>query len=256
MVFNLKSQAARRRAMLLAVRRQAAYERKLRRQVSGLFAQQGRAAAKAYKATGSPVDAARALATAQAKFKTALSSHYLVVAGDFAQEVFDDLKAAPLGLETKGLQEWFLTFLQNWVRAEAAVQVVNIQETTRKLLRGAIRVGIRQGEGQDGIARLILQRVGDMSRYRARVIARTETHNAAGFGQLEAAKSSGVATHKEWLSAEGVRTRTSHATADGQRREIEDAFDVGGARLYRPGDSTGPAREIINCRCTMTFHTE
>lgn len=253
-MINVRGRAARERALVLALRRQLAHERPLARAVGSVLARQGRAAANIYLATASEADALVALEALRPELERALAAHYQRVTADFGAVVFDALKQAPIALETKGLREWFNVLMYRWIKAEAAAKVTGIQQTTRKLLQAAIRVGVRQGEGQDGVADLIRQRVGDMSAARAGMIARTETHNAANHAQLEAAKGSGVVETKEWLSAEDSRTRPSHALADEQKRGLDEPFDVGGALLQRPGDPSGAAREVINCRCTMLFN--
>ena len=54
---------------------------------------------------------------------------------------------------------------------------------------------------------------------------------------------------RQWISARDANVRPTHAEADGQIRGIDEAFDVGSARLMQPGESGGPPEEVINCRC-------
>ncbi len=55
--------------------------------------------------------------------------------------------------------------------------------------------------------------------------------------------------HKIWQSIIDERTRSSHLTANGQVRLLNNPFSVGGASLQWPADTGGPLGEIINCRC-------
>lgn len=55
-------------------------------------------------------------------------------------------------------------------------------------------------------------------------------------------------------SASDDRTRESHVLANGQVRPMLAPFDVGGSSLMFPGDPTGPAQEVIQCRCTILIH--
>ncbi len=57
------------------------------------------------------------------------------------------------------------------------------------------------------------------------------------------------------MAAEDARTRPDHVAADGQRAGMDDPFTVGGAKLSRPGDPEGPPKQIINCRCIVTYET-
>jgi len=91
---------------------------------------------------------------------------------------------------------------------------------------------------------------------RARTVARTETMAAVNGGAyrsavLDAEERGDVAPFKVWLSTDDTRTRPTHKEADGQRTLLTEPFRVGGAALLYPGDPNGPAREVIQCRCTV-----
>ena len=51
-------------------------------------------------------------------------------------------------------------------------------------------------------------------------------------------------------------SRQGVCQGDGQHRQKDKPFDVGGYPLMFPGDPKGPARETINCYCYMTAMTE
>jgi hypothetical protein len=94
---------------------------------------------------------------------------------------------------------------------------------------------------------------------RARMIARTETAQAVNSATDEAmrpAHAAGIVQQREWLATSDARVRPSHAEADGQRRSMDAAFQVGGADLQYPGDPAGPASEVVNCRCCVLYLTE
>lgn len=74
-----------------------------------------------------------------------------------------------------------------------------------------------------------------------------------------------LSTESNWYVAAGVivhnsthdhRTRHSHQDADGQTVGMQDAFQVGGYDLQYPGDPSGPASQIVNCRCSTTLGVE
>jgi hypothetical protein len=88
------------------------------------------------------------------------------------------------------------------------------------------------------------------------VIARTETIGALNAGRDDAFTAVAEADpdtryEKIWLATDDRRTRTTHNLADGQRVPVGAPFIVGGFPLARPGDPTGPAHEVIQCRCTL-----
>lgn len=92
---------------------------------------------------------------------------------------------------------------------------------------------------------------GPFSMIRAQRIARTMSTAAANGGKLEGWKQSEVAKGKKWRSAGGKRTRKSHRKASGQVVALDKPFKVGNSKLMYPGDPSGEAKEIVNCRCTM-----
>jgi hypothetical protein len=79
-------------------------------------------------------------------------------------------------------------------------------------------------------------------------IARTETTIAMNTATNEAGRESGVLIDKEWVSAGDGNERETHAELNGQRVESNEPFSNG---LMYPGDPSGDASEVINCRCTF-----
>ncbi len=53
---------------------------------------------------------------------------------------------------------------------------------------------------------------------------------------------------KQWDATLDARTRSSHARVDGELRENDEKFSNG---LLYPGDPSGSAAEVINCRCAL-----
>lgn len=91
---------------------------------------------------------------------------------------------------------------------------------------------------------------------RAVTVARTETIGAVNAGvfraaELDAEQRGDPAPFKQWIATEDKRTRPTHNDADKQRTLLREPFIVGGARLMFPGDPTGPAAEVIMCRCSL-----
>lgn len=82
-------------------------------------------------------------------------------------------------------------------------------------------------------------------------IARTEgarVNNATAFEAMKKVKELGIDIVKQWDSTLDKKTRPHHRQLDGQIREIEEYFEVGGHRALYPC-SFGVASEDINCRC-------
>lgn len=84
-------------------------------------------------------------------------------------------------------------------------------------------------------------------------IARTEGHriqNEAALDGQHGAKKKGADIVKQWDSTLDGRTRDEHRECDGQIREIDEPFDVGGEKMQAPGVG-GSARNVCNCRCCL-----
>lgn len=95
---------------------------------------------------------------------------------------------------------------------------------------------------------------------RGETIARTELMRSLHSAQDEAMqqliddeKLSEDMVTRIWDSAEDNATRPDHRDVDGQKRDGEGFFKVGGYKMRYPGDSEfgAPASEIINCRCVV-----
>lgn len=85
---------------------------------------------------------------------------------------------------------------------------------------------------------------------RAKTIARTEGHRIQQTSSRDAqfaAKKKGADVLKQWDAVLDGRTRDSHARVDGEIRELDEKFSNG---LMFPGDPSGSAAEVVNCRCT------
>jgi len=151
-------------------------------------------------------------------------------------------------------------------------QVVNTYFTTRQLILSGITermanrisVLIEQGRADNltlpQIAKMVSDKFLPISRSRAALIARTETHNAAGFSNhsyhLQAQRNLGNKMLKRWVSTGDARTRPTHASANGQTVDIDESFLVGGAEMEFAGDSKGGAKNVVNCRCVIVYVDE
>lgn len=82
-------------------------------------------------------------------------------------------------------------------------------------------------------------------------IARTEGHRiqcAATMDACHKAKEMGADVVKQWDATLDGNTRESHVAVDGEFRELDKPFSNG---LDYPGDPSGGAAEVVNCRCAL-----
>jgi uncharacterized protein with gpF-like domain len=66
----------------------------------------------------------------------------------------------------------------------------------------------------------------------------------------------GVKMLKQWVSAGDLRTRSAHASANGQVVDMDEDFIVGGVPMAYAGDPKGGAKNVINCRCAIIYVDE
>jgi hypothetical protein len=95
----------------------------------------------------------------------------------------------------------------------------------------------------------------DFAIYRAQMIARTEVNGAYNAGNYQSNQALGDMgpVEKYWVATGDDRTRQSHREADGQVRAFDQPFIVGGSEMMYPHDPSGPASEVVNCRCVTAY---
>lgn len=169
-------------------------------------------------------------------------------ARQYATLVQSGVKSA-LGHERKDFETDFETWLQRYLSTVTATQIVRVSDQTREQVRQAVEIAQREGLGPAATARLIRERSRIIGAARALTIARTEVGMVASGANEASLDALTIQRRKRWVAALGERTRDTHRAADGQERAVNEAFDVGNAKLMRPLDPNGPPGEIINCRC-------
>jgi len=148
---------------------------------------------------------------------------------------------------------FFVDLSVEWILQEGLKRSRLIDQTVVDDINNIIEGGIRNGLSIPDISKSIRNSASDLSRFRSNTIAITEVHNASMFASVESAKATGLNLVKEWASTEDSRVRPTHQAADGQQRDMNEKFSVGGALMDRPGDPMGPPQETINCRCTLLY---
>jgi len=94
---------------------------------------------------------------------------------------------------------------------------------------------------------------------RAETITRTEAGRvleAAGQARKEKAAQVVPGLQKQWFYGHSPKMpRLDHMAADGQIRDVDKPFNVGGEELMYPRDPGGSARNTINCGCSsIPYH--
>lgn len=113
-----------------------------------------------------------------------------------------------------------------------------------------ITSGILQGESIKKLADRV-QNLSDANRAGAIRNARTAVTGAQNAGRqstFDSAVKMGIQMQKEWVATLDGRTRHSHRMLDGEVVDYNKKFSNG---LMFPGDPSGRAHEVWNCRCAM-----
>lgn len=120
----------------------------------------------------------------------------------------------------------------------------------QKKIAGEISRGLSTGMMYSEISRNIASWA-RIPKNNAMRIARTEAHRIqckAAYDAQHKAKSKGADVVKQWDATLDGKTRDSHRAIDGEIKELDEKFSNG---LEYPGDPSGAAGEVINCRCAL-----
>lgn len=122
-------------------------------------------------------------------------------------------------------------------RAEFFVNSIN--ETSFNKLKNEFKTSVELGESRQELIDRVENVYGDISKGRAKVIARTEVHSAVNDGTLEGYKQGGLGI-KIWVAVMDSVTREEHADMDGEEVPIDHPFSNGEMFPSSP-----------NCRCQI-----
>lgn len=181
------------------------------------------------------------------------------------QEETGTLPSAPppaiVGGFVVGVDDAWLTAVNDWLFSQGAVNISTINATSRELMeriiRDAVDIAVRDGLSIPNTVKLIEARILDewkvAAKYRADRIARTEVLSATSYASQVGADATGLLYDKVWDAFLDSRTRPAHVQAHGQRVGKYGKFEVDGVLMERPHDPAGGAANVINCRCTALF---
>lgn len=179
--------------------------------------------------------------------------------------IYSQLPKAPTKLKRRapiGFNQEMINLINNYFEDTGSWANISesITNTTRDLINVVLEIANEEGRSLDWIVQsLEEEQAGDLTRNRARLIARTESVTASNQAAYFAAAKTGLLMKKSWLSAEDARVRPSHAIADGTKVNLDDYFLVGGFEMLIPGARTAknglaiPANLVCNCRCVATY---
>lgn len=132
-------------------------------------------------------------------------------------------------------------------------RIQDINASTWDELKSSLQDGLRAGETHDSLVDRVKQVYQDATGYRAEAIALTETNTATNSGRYGAMVLAKV-SRKGWMTSHLENSRLSHLKNEALSDEtngipIDEYWPNG---LLHPGDPSGAAGEVINCKCVGT----
>ncbi len=217
----------------------------------------------------------------QPELRDILEKHYRHVMTQFQGDVINNVKQRLGRIETKQDEEEDATedateeiltaaallFIINQSKSKAAL----ITSTNNKEIKNAFQKASQQLTVVEGFEADVPPRVlaSDADRRfirsaKARIdnIAITETQSPAEEQKANEMKAllftgaiTSFSTKKEWTAILDNVVRDAHFKADGQVRNITEAYEVGGEVLMKPGDTSlgATAKNVARCRCSSNL---
>lgn len=173
-----------------------------------------------------------------------------------------DLGREALG-EKKGIEDDIIEQrLQSYLKISAQ-KITGINQTIKNQIANTVTEAIHAGETAGGVAgdilgisaqvRSAMKEFFNNASARALMIARTESTGAVNAGSLIYYQENDV-KGKSWSTSGDENVRESHKQCEGQGIvKLDQHFSNG---LMFPGDQSGEAGEVINCRCVLVPEIE
>ena len=184
-----------------------------------------------------------------------LESLYVVSGVAYADAMYNAIQ--PLSKATKeALRAGWREFMRLFAIRNLPQTLIQINETSQKIIRNIVLGGLNEGLGTLEIARNIQESVTVIFKNRAKLIARTEMAIATNNAAMQSAATSDFIYEKKWIPATDNRTRPDHAEMINKPWiPFDQNFIVGGYEMRQPADGTqgAGADQICNCRCKVVF---
>lgn len=154
------------------------------------------------------------------------------------------------------ISEYWRKLMRLFYETDGGSRITKVTETTRESVMSLLADSEDQNLTTSQQADYIVKKLDDkdFNRDRALRIARTETTTASNKGALLGGQSSDYQTGKIWIPILDSNTRPDHAAMAGTEPiGMDETFDVGDSIMLYPGDPSGSAREVVNCRCSLAI---
>lgn len=211
-----------------------------------------REAINAYEGSGRVASVNKVVNDRKPEVYVILSTQYRTIIKTFGKRILDVAKTGG-PTDVKVDTDLFEQSIQEYINRWAVDKVTLISDTTKDHLSRLIANGVADDLSGAEIAKQIRTQIPSISAVRSDTIARTEVHAAANYANQSAAEATELEMDKEWIAFIDGRERDAHRIADGQRVPMDEDFNVDGEDLEYPGDPSGSAENVINCRCVVGY---
>jgi len=160
------------------------------------------------------------------------------------------------GHPTSFFSEYWRKLMRLFYETDGGTRITQVTDTTRDNIMSLLDDAEEQGMTTSQQADYIMTNLNDpdFNRDRALRIARTESTTAANRGAMLGGESSDYETGKIWIPILDMNTRPDHAAMAGcEPIGMQETFAVGDSQMSYPGDPSGSAREVVNCRCSLAI---
>ena len=132
-----------------------------------------------------------------------------------------------------------------------AKKVTYVTETTKNQI--ASLIDNNKGLNTNDLAKLINEKFVEISKGRAKTIARTESANLFNNANLNTAKEVGM-KYKTWIhGVNSPNERPHHKALSGTKLKFDEKFVLNGIECDTAHDNSLPAREVCNCSCIVQY---
>ena len=242
----------RRRELAVQLALQTRFNVALQRMMDRVLKSIMRQAIDSYEKSGSMANLDTVIDDRKPEVYLILSTQYRTIIKTFGKRILDVAKSGG-PTDVKVNAELFEDSIQSYINTWAVDKVTLISDTTKDQMRRLITAGLNDELSGAEIAKQIRTQIPSISAVRSDTISRTEVHAAANYANQSAAEATELQLNKEWITFIDGRERESHAAANGQVVDANDDFFVDGESLAYPGDPSGSAGNVINCRCVVGY---
>jgi len=234
-------------------RRMDALERVFTKDVSKIYKRQFSLAANMVE-QGMTREAEEAVDLTTGILKDSFRVNYRRIGSVFSEWTLSEFAKVEAVKAVKTPKDEFWRGFDVFIETEVALKITQINNSQKMLIRELVRKGLKENLGHKEIAKEIQEKSAIVSKFKAQRIARTETHGVAVHSVQSQVGATGRHKYKQWSHSNDERVRSkkfNHRVTEIVK--IDEDYQATGEALLAPGDPSGSAGNVINCRCLEKY---